>query len=388
VLHGSVRRSGNRIRVSAQLIKVADESQLWSERYDREMRDVFDIQDEIAQRIVEKLKVHLDTKAGQRLVRRYTENPEVHSLYLRGIFHMSHLFASAEEMEKSRTCLEQVVAAEPGHAPAWVQLADYYIAGCFAGRAQPRELWPRARNAASRAVLADPEFADAQAAVGVICAWSEHKFAEAISRVDAAVRLNPASARAHLWRSQVQLPAGRAQESLESARRAVDLDPLFPLYRQAFADRLLFCSDYEGAAEQALQLLELERDHGSAYCILGDAYSRMGRHEEGVALLEKGMSSSLGHTIHIGFVNRAYVAAGRRAGAERFVAALEEKRLRLPVPAATIAFATLGLGDLPGTLRWIEQAMKTATPICCTSSRRRTSSRCGGIRASNPCSRK
>ena len=123
VLNGSVRRSGNRIRVSAQLINVRDESQLWSESYDREMRDVFDIQDEIAQAIVEKLKVKLGTKSGQTLVKRYTENPEAHSLYLKGNFHLYHF--TPEELQKGKVCLEQAVALEPNHAPAWVQLAEF-----------------------------------------------------------------------------------------------------------------------------------------------------------------------------------------------------------------------------------------------------------------------
>ena len=143
VLNGSVRRSGNRIRVSAQLISVRDESQLWSERYDREMRDVFDIQDEIAQAIVEKLKIKLGTKSGQPLVKRYTENPEAHSLYLKGNFHLYHF--TPDELAKGKAYLEKAVALEPSHAPAWLQLADYYIAACFQGHAPSWEQWPRAR---------------------------------------------------------------------------------------------------------------------------------------------------------------------------------------------------------------------------------------------------
>ncbi len=137
------------------------------------------------------------------------------------------------------------------------------------------------------AVAADPEFADGQAAMGFTGAWSEYKWAEAVSRMDTAVRLNPSSARAYLWRSQVLMPLGRSQESLESALRAVELDPLFVLYRQIGAERLLFRGEYERAVEQALQMLELDPGFAAAHCIQGEAYSRMGRHEEGVALLER-----------------------------------------------------------------------------------------------------
>ncbi|MBS1858692.1 MAG: protein kinase [Acidobacteria bacterium] len=115
VLHGSVRRSGNRIRVSAQLINVADETQIWSQRYDREMRDVFDIQDEIAQAIVSQLKIKLGARSGRPLVKRYTENLEAHSLYLKGSFHLHRL--TNEEMEAGREYLERAVALEPSTHP-------------------------------------------------------------------------------------------------------------------------------------------------------------------------------------------------------------------------------------------------------------------------------
>ena len=358
VLNGSVRRSGNHIRVTAQLISVRDESQMWSERYDREMRDVFDIQDEIAQAIVEKLKVKLGTKCGQTLVKRYTENPEAHSLYLKGNFHLYHF--TPEELQKGKACLEQAVALEPNHAPAWLQLAEFYIASCFQGHASPREQWPKAIEAAQRAVTADPEFADAQAAVGFVAALSEYMWAEALSRFDTALRLNPTSARTHFWLSQVQMPMGRSQESWNSTQRAVELNPLFVLYRSVSAERFLLRREYERAADHALQILDIDPKFAMARGILGQAYSRMGRHEEGIALLEKALKTSLFY--QMGFLSWAYGAAGRRADAERFVAELEEERRRKYVPAATLAFAVLGLGDVAGALKWIEQAFEERDP--------------------------
>ena len=361
VLHGSVRRSGNRIRISAQLISVRDESQLWSERYDREMRDVFDIQDEIAQAIVEKLKVKLGTKSGQPLVKRYTENPEAHSLYLKGNFHLYHL--SAGEMEKGKAYLEQAVALEPGYAPAWVQLADYYIANCFFGQAPPREIWPKAKEAAQKAVAADPEFADAQAAMGFVTAVSEYKWKEAIERLDAALKLNPSSARTHFWRGQILLHLGRSQEAWDSAQRAVDLDPLFVLYRHAVTWYCLIRGEYERAADHALQMLEIDPNYFIALTQLGEAYCRTGRFEEGIALLEKAMqNASENFAMTTGFLSWAYVATGRRADAERILAGLEEKSRRQYVPATTRAFVTLGLGDVTGAWKWIEQAVEDRDP--------------------------
>jgi serine/threonine-protein kinase len=356
VLHGSVRRSGNRIRVSAQLIDVRDESQLWSERYDREMRDVFDIQDEIAQAIVESLKVQLGARTGQPLVKRYTENPVAHSLYLKGNFHLYQL--TTEAVEKGRAYLEQALALEPRHAPAWVQLADYYIAGCFAGRAPATELWPRAKDAAQRAVESDPEYADAHAAVGFVAGVSEYRWADAMRHLDTALRLNAGSGRTHLWRSQVLMPMGRSEQSLESAAQAVALDPLFLLYRAVHGNRLLNRGAYEAAADGALQDLDIDPHFPLATMNLAHAYVGMGRHHEAIALMEKNLDSPRSHrTLDMGLLSWSYVAVERRADAERFVGRLEGERQQAHVPGSTLALATLGLGDHAGALRWLEASV-------------------------------
>jgi serine/threonine-protein kinase len=355
VLHGSVRRSGNRIRVTANLIDVRDESQIWSERYDREMRDVFDIQDEIAQAIVDKLQVRLGARAGQPLVKRYTENPEAHSLYLRG----NHLLyrLTLEDMEKGKAYLEQAVALEPGHSPAWVQLADYYIAGCFIGRAPPRSLWPLAKDAAARAVAADPEYADAQAAVGFVMALGEHRWADGMRYLDTALRLNPASARTHFWLAQVQLPLGRLEESLASAQRASALDPLFLLYRYGCGERFLDLRQYEAAANEARQVLDIDPNFSLCSIQLAHAYIGMGRYDDAISLLEAALESSNRRHYIIGVLGLAYVGAGRRGDAEQFLARLEDERRRGHVPASALALVAIGLGDHAAVLRWLDEAI-------------------------------
>jgi tetratricopeptide (TPR) repeat protein len=153
---------------------------------------------------------------------------------------------------------------------------------------------------------------------------------------------------------------GKDQESWDSTQRAVEMDPLFVLYRSISAERFLFRREYERAADHALQILDIDPGFAMASGTLGQAYSRLGRHEEGIALLEKCVKTSLFY--HIGFLSWAYAAAGRPGDAERFVAGLEEQRRRKYVPAATLAFATLGLGAVNGALHWIEQALEERDP--------------------------
>jgi eukaryotic-like serine/threonine-protein kinase len=360
VLHGSVRRAGSRIRISAQLINVADESQLWSERYDREMRDVFDIQDEIAQAIVAQLKVKLGTKSGQPLVKRYTENLEAHSLYLKGNFHL-YRFTSGE-LERGREYLEQAVALEPGYAPAWLQLADYYIATAHFGVVSPLHQWPKARAAAQRALEADPEFAEAHAALGLLKAIVEFQWEEGLRGVATALRLNPASARSRFWHARVLDFLGRHEESYAEANRAVELDPLSTLFRYYCAQHCLFTGQAERALEHARQTLEIDPNYAIAQLALGEAYSLAGRHAEGIALLEKAQGVLPGAFLPEGFLAWAYVRAGRRADAERFRAALEEKRARQYVPPTTLALVAAALGDLESVFRWMEEGIRDRDP--------------------------
>ena len=246
VLHGSVRRAGNRIRIGVQLINVADESQLWSERYDREMRDVFDIQDEIAQAIVAQLQVRLGAKSGRPLVKRYTENLEAHSLYLKGRFHMFRL--TNEELEKGRGYMEQAVALEPGYAPALLMLAEYYFSGAHRGAASALDLWPKARAGYSKALATDPELAEARAALSFLKAATEFQWEEALRGLDAALQLSPGFARGHFWRASILCSVGRTEEALAQAHRAAELDPLSALFRSYCA---VYCL-YMGQAERSL----------------------------------------------------------------------------------------------------------------------------------------
>ena len=227
VLHGSVRRADSRIRVTAHLINVSDETQLWAERYDRELRDVFDIQDEIAQAIVAQLKVRLGAKADTPLVKRYTENLEAHNLYLRGTFHVHRLTNS--EVQRGREFLEKAVALDSHYAPALFELAGYYVAMGHRG-ALPMEQWPKVRALAKRAIEADPTFADAHAVLGFMAAVCDFQWKDALRRLDGALQLNPACAIAHFWRSNVLFASGSVDEALAAIERAVQLDPLLALF--------------------------------------------------------------------------------------------------------------------------------------------------------------
>ena len=355
VLHGSVRRAGNRVRVSAQLIRVRDESQVWSERYDREMADVFDIQDEIAQAIVAQLKIKLGAKSGRPLVRRYTENLEAHSLYLKGSF-LWYRF-TPEEVKKGREYLEQAVALEPGHAPALFNLADTYIGAAHWGELPAIECWAKARMFFERARDADPEFADAYAGLGAVKAFGSHLWEDGLHELDAAVQINPQTARPYFWRGVVLHSMGRGERALADFNRAVELDPLFTLYRVYVAYERLWMGQPDVAAEHARQTLEIDPSYHPGLLTLGEAYSQMGRHEEGIALAERGAQLAPPALMTTAFLAFAYVRAGRRSDAEHLRAELEETRRTRYLPTGTLAFVAAALDDVESAFRYAEEAV-------------------------------
>jgi tetratricopeptide (TPR) repeat protein len=229
---------------------------------------------------------------------------------------------------------------------------------CFRGLAPATELWPRAKEAALRAVESDPEFADAHAAVGFVAGVSAYQWTDAMRHLDTALRLNAGSGRTHLWRSQVLMPMGRSQQSFESVAQAVALDPLSLLYRAVHGNRLLNRRAYEAATEGALQDLDIDPHFALAIMNLAHAYVGMGRHDEAIALLEAELNSPRSHrTLDMGLLSWSYVAVGRRGDAEQFVGRLERERQQAHVPGSTLALATLGLGDHAGALRWLEASV-------------------------------
>ncbi|MDE3196128.1 MAG: tetratricopeptide repeat protein, partial [Acidobacteriota bacterium] len=360
VLHGSVRRAGSRIRVTAQLIDVSDESQLWAERYDREMRDVFDIQDEIAHAIVAQLRLKLGARSGRPLVKRYTENLEAHSLYLKGTYYFHRL--TNEEMQRGRECLEKAVAMEPLYAPALYQLADYHVATAHRGSVSPLDQWPKVRALATRALEADPELAEPHAVLGLVDALADFRWEEALRGLDDALRLNPASPQSHFWRSLVLFRRGQPEEAQAAIGRAVELDPLRALYLFYSALYYLCLGQPEQAVEQARRSLEVDPNFPGSLFVMGEACSLLGRHEEGAALIEKALPVVPAGNFYAAFLAWIYVRSGRRADTERRRAVLEEKATRQYIPAATRALMAAALGDPDSAIALVEDGVRERDP--------------------------
>jgi len=368
ILEGSVRRAGNRIRVTAQLVKASDGYHLWSQRFDREMTDVFAIQDEISQAIVEKLRVRLS--ADRPFVKRYTENLAAYDLCLKARHHL--LKMTKEGREAGRRYCEQAIALDPNYALAYVMLSESYLWSAFWGSMDPREAFPRAKSAALEALKLDDTIADAHSALGTVLGSGEFDWHGAEREFRRALELNPSSAAvrydyAWCYAMWFLLPLGRGEQALTEMRRALELDPLDPFYNSLLGCLLYLTRQFEPAIAQLQHAIDLDPTFFFPYWFLSIAYRLNGRLDESMAAAEKANELSGGNALTLGALGSAYGLAGRTAEARQLLEELTARRRLTYVPASAFTFVLGGLGERDGSLEWITRGIEERDPILVTS---------------------
>jgi eukaryotic-like serine/threonine-protein kinase len=353
ILEGSVRKAGNRIRVAAQLITAADGSHLWSERYDREMTDVFAIQDEISQAIVGKLRVHL---AGELpLVKRHTGNIEAYNLYLKGRYHLYK--ATPEDSAKSKECLEQAIAMDPNYAIAWHGLAMYHWFLGYRGFIPPNEVNNRCRQAAQKALELNEMLPEAHAMMAVLSA-SEYDWKGAEREFRRAIELDPKSE--EVWQDYSRyylVPMRRLDEAIAASQRAVELDPLSPSLHYELGHRYWLMRRYNRAIEQFNNALELNPQFAWAHMLLGVIKIETGAVDEGIQECEMAAHLAGRTTVLLGVLGWAYAAAGRITEARELLDEMQKTAQKAYVSPVSFAFFYLGLHDTERVFDWAEKAI-------------------------------
>jgi serine/threonine-protein kinase len=368
ILEGSVRRAGSRIRVTAQLVKASDGYHLWSQRFDREMTDVFAIQDEISQAIVEKLRLRL---AGDRpLVKRYTGNLAAYDLCLKARYHL--LKMTQEGREAGQKYCEQAIADDPSYALAYVVLAESYLWSAYWGSTDPREALPRAKSAALEALRLDDTIADAHSALGTVLGCGEFDWHGAEREFRRALELSPSSAAvrydyAWCYAMWFLYPLGRVEEALTEMQRAVELDPLDPFYNALLGYLLHSMRQFEPAVAQLQHAIDLDPNFFFSHLLLAVVFDVSGRLDEAIAAAEKANELSGRDTATLGALSRAYGLAGRTAEARQLLEELTERRRSTYVPASALASAHRGLGEREESLEWIARGIEERDPILVTS---------------------
>ncbi len=286
VLEGSVRRTNDRLRITAQLVDTTDGHYLWSETYERPLTDVFAIEDEISSAIVGVLRIKLTGPAGRSLVTRYTENLQAYHLYLKGRFHWNK--RTEGDLYKALGFFEQANKSEPNYAPAYAGIADAYIMLGEHGAAPALSIMRKARAAASRALEIDARLAEAHVSLGSISALYEWNWAEAELHFRRAIELNPSYPTGHHWYGYDYLaPQGRLPEALAELERAHHLDPLSLIITTSVGTIYDMSRQHERAREYYEKVLEMEPRFVRAHLSAGRSYLHQNLCHEAIAMFEK-----------------------------------------------------------------------------------------------------
>ena len=353
VLTGSVRKIGNRIRITAQLVNAESGHSLWSETYDRQLDDVFAIQDELSRAIVDALKLRLGSE-GDPLVTP-TKNIEAYNLYLKGRFFFNRF--TEPGLRKSLDFFEHVLLQEPGYARAYAGMADCWCA-LADDWAAPDDAYPRAKAAAQRALQHDPELAEAMTSLGKVLCWYEWDFAGAEQQLRRAVTLNPNYAEAH-WTFGSALPAvGRLSEAVEEMRKALTLDPLYPQYSRWLGRFLLYAGDYPAAIDQSHKTMELSTEYFQSYLDIGSACLAQGRHEQALEWYRRGQGLQTSVRSYDAFIVRALAPLGRQEEAEEILKRLEDESRQHYVRAEVLAMGYAAVGDFDKAFASLERAFQ------------------------------
>jgi len=354
ILEGSVRRSGNRIRVTVLLTNAADGYNVWSQRFDREIGDIFAVQDEIAGSVAKLLVRHLTHTGPLEIGRKMTGNVEAWNLYLKGRFQWNK--ATEEAYRKAQKFFQQAIETDPECAPAYAGLADFYRSLAFWGFADPRVAWPAARQYALKALELDPNLPQVHITMARYHQQMEWNRDAAEGEFRRAVDLNPSYSEAHQALAVFLLQARRFDEALAGFQLARDLDPLNLAPATAVAWLHYYSGDYDQAAAECRKVLDIEPGYFEALCCMAMISELSQDFAAAESWWQRGWIASGKSAIVAGFVGRFYAVLGNREKTAEFVSYLEDLRHKRYVSPITYAFIYTGMGHLDSAVENVQKA--------------------------------
>jgi len=359
VLEGSIRKAGEKLRVTAQLVNVADGYHLWSEDYDGDVRDIFTFQSNVAQRVVEALQIKLGVEAARALAKKPTENPEAHRLYLLGRYEFGKY--SEAGWTSSIRYYEQALKLDPNYALAYCGLADTYA--YMGGVVMPsKEAVVKEKEFAQRALQLEPQLAEAHLSLAVALGGA-FDWRNAQVEFDRAIELNPNLAWAYEIYAWFLGGLGRLDEAIAKDKKAIELDPLNSFFQSALAYYLYHARRYDDAIVQIRRTLELDSTSTLARHLLGCCLLWKGDPAGAIAEFQKSKTVVAG-AWYQGLLGYAYAISGNRPKAEQILRQLEEMAKHQYVSSTAFAMIYLGLGEKEKALDWLEKSYEDQESAC------------------------
>jgi TolB-like protein/Tfp pilus assembly protein PilF len=354
VVEGSVLRSGNRVRITAQLIQAKAERHLWAESYERDLSDVLALQGEVAQAIANEIKIKVTPQEQVRFAHARPVSPEAHEAYLKGRYYWN--LRTEEGLKKGIEYFQQAIEKDPGYALAYAGLADSYAVMSAWNLMAPKEGYPRAKAAAFKALEMDETLAEAHVSLGDARYVYDWDWAGAEKEYIRAIELNPGYATAHQWYAEYLSRMGRHNEAIAELKRARELDPL-SLMSNAVGGFIFVCARrYDEAIAQCRRTLELNAGFYPAHLNLGWAYEQKKLYDEAITEYQKAKALQEGNPYLAADLARGYAAAGKRTEALKIVSNLRELSKQKYVSPYKVAQIYTVLGDFHQASVWLEKA--------------------------------
>jgi TolB-like protein/DNA-binding SARP family transcriptional activator/Tfp pilus assembly protein PilF len=353
VLEGSVRKSGGKIRITAQLANAEDGYQLWSESYDRELTDVFAIQEDISRTIVAVLRGRLVPAPPVQIAEQSTQDADAYDLYLKGRYAWHQRTEAG--LRRAADYFEQAVARAGNYARAYVGLGDAYAVLGFYDYLAPSESFPRAAEAARRALAIDSTLAAPYATLGYVEMYYNWEWSNAEDLFRRSIALDPSYSTAHQWYANLLTATARFDEAQREMRTAQERDPLSLIANAALGWTFYYAGDFQRAIAQCDHTLELNRQFELAHLWKGWALEGAGRPREAIASITEAVRLGA-TTLSALSLAHALAAAGERDSASRVLASIESKGAQSYVPAYEIAKVHLALGQPDDAMQWLDRA--------------------------------
>jgi len=354
VLSGRLLQRDGTLVVRTELMDVANGSQLWGGQYNRKLADVFALQDDLSKEISERLRLRLTNEEKQRLTRRYTDNPEAYQLYLKGLYHWNK--RSPDALPKSVEYFNRAVDADPAYALAYAGLADAYNLMSFFNMVPPREAIPKAKAAAAKALAIDGNLAEAHISLAYASFTYDWDWPAATRHFDQALALNREAVMNHAYYPFYLTVAGRFEEAVSVARRALDRDPVSASLSHTLAVQLFLSRHFEDATEECRRTIELDPNSAVASELLGYLFAAQGMFQEALPAIEKAAALNRGAALSLAYLGYVRARLGQGEEARRLLLQLATASKERYTPAVAFAMVHVGLGENDQALSWLEKA--------------------------------
>jgi len=355
ILEGTVRRAGQHLRISAQLIQVSDQTHLWARSYEGELRDVLALQDDIARSIAKQVRANLTPQEEARLAAATKVDPEAYELFLKGRYEWAKRGRGG--LTKGLEFFTQSAARNPSYAPAYVGMAESY--GLLGNNElmPGDQVFPKAKSAARKALELDPDLGEAHSALAEVLNDYEWNWVAAEKEFRRAIELDPSNVTAHHWYAMSLVWAGRSVEAINEIERARELDPAAVHVNTNVGLILLWARQYDRAIVAAQKTLELEPDDPTAHHVLGMSYLQKGNSEKAISEFQTNVASSPRDPRRLSRLAYAYAMTGQKRKAVSLLANINQLSVHTYCPPTSIAIVYGALGQNDEAFSWLEKAL-------------------------------